>query len=201
VNWRPQFTLPRNGVPGLEETNYYLDIHGVRMISLNSNEQIGAQAEWLAGVLKNNPNRWTVATFHHPVLSTARNRDNKEIRAAWQPVFDRYGMDLVLNGHDHTYARSGLEKAEKTENPKAGTIYVVSVAGPKMYDLQPREWMLRKAENTQLFQVVKIDGDRLSFEARTADGVLYDRFELRKQMDGPNVLVNQTPNTPELRGK
>ena len=64
--------------------------------------------------------------------------DNPEIREALQPIFEYYGVDLVLQGHDHTYARSGLMTHENVgtgvtaRSPKAGTVYVVSVSGPKM---------------------------------------------------------------------
>jgi hypothetical protein len=69
-HWRPQFTLPANGIPTLPETDYYLDIQGVRVVSLDSNGQLAEQAAWLDQLLANNPQRWTVLTFHHPVLST-----------------------------------------------------------------------------------------------------------------------------------
>src|SRR5262245_23303651 len=77
-HWRTQFTLPENGPPGLEESCYYFDIQGVRVVALNSNERHTEQAEWLRKVLAkaNNSNRWTVVTFHHPIYSSM-GRDNK----------------------------------------------------------------------------------------------------------------------------
>jgi 3',5'-cyclic AMP phosphodiesterase CpdA len=196
-HWRTQYTLPSNGVSGLEESCYYLDIQGVRMISLNSNEKREEQAQWLDKLLAENPNRWTVATFHHPIHSAARSRDNKELREAWQPIFDKYAVDLVLTGHDHTYARSNLNTGVNTQSKKAGTVYVVSVSGPKMYSLTRDSWMMRAAEDTQLFQIIRIAGDRLTYESRTARGVLYDSFELRKRKNAPNELINRIPSVPE----
>ncbi|MEM9704141.1 MAG: metallophosphoesterase family protein, partial [Planctomycetota bacterium] len=109
-HWRPTFAFPENGpdLPGLEETVWYLDYQGVRFISLNSNEQQAEQVPWLRETLRTNPQRWTVVTFHHPLYNSKAGRDNPELRAAWQPVFDEFGVDLVLQGHDHTYARSKL---------------------------------------------------------------------------------------------
>lgn len=199
THWRPQFTLPENGVKGLEETNYYLDIHGVRMVALNSNRMQKEQTEWLDNLLSDNPNRWTVLTFHHPVYSAARSRDNKELRELWQPILDKHRVDIVLTGHDHTYARSNLRTGLSTREGTAGTVYVVSVSGPKMYNLDREPWMQRAAENTQLCQIIRIDGDTLHYEARTARGVLYDAFDLKKQQGKPNQLVNKVPQTPELR--
>jgi len=198
-HWRPMFTLPRNGVAGVEESNYYLDIQGVRMIALNSNERQKEQIEWLDKLLANNPNKWTILTFHHPIFSAAKSRDNKELRESWQPVFDKHAVDLVLTGHDHTYARSNLQTGVSARSDVSGTVYVVSVSGPKMYGLDREPWMQRAAEDTQLFQVIRVDGEKLHYEARTARGLLYDAFELQKQKNKPNKLTNKTPATAETR--
>jgi hypothetical protein len=66
-----------------------------------------------------------------------------------------------------------------------------------MYQVDREPWMQRAAENTQLFQVIRIDGDRLTFESRTPTGLLYDAFELRKRANGPNELINVDTSTPE----
>jgi hypothetical protein len=49
--WRPHFTLPENGPPGLEETVYFIDYQGVRFVMLNGNEKIEEQAVWLDRLL------------------------------------------------------------------------------------------------------------------------------------------------------
>ena len=196
-HWRTQFALPENGPDDLKETCYYLDIQGVRIVALNSNERLAEQAEWLDGVLADNPNRWTVVTHHHPVFSAAKDRDNPELRALLQPIYDKHGVDLVLTGHDHTYARSNLRTGANVQAGEAGTVYVVSVSGPKMYNLDREDWMQRVAEDTQLVQKIRIDGDRLRYESYTARGVLYDAFELVKREGGPNQMIEAAPSTEE----
>ncbi|MDX1935342.1 MAG: metallophosphoesterase family protein [Capsulimonadales bacterium] len=197
-HWRPQFTLPENGPAGLEETCYYVDYQGVRFISLNSNEKQPDQVPWLEKVLSNNPNRWTVLTFHHPMYSSAKGRDNKELREMWMPIFDKYRVDLVLTGHDHTYARSrNMRAGVNARNGESGTVYVVSVSGPKMYNLEREPWMSRAAEDTQLYQVIRVDGNKVIYEARTVTGELYDAFTLEKQRNGVNKFKEQAPKTQE----
>lgn len=193
--WRKQFTLPSNGLAGLEETNYWFDIQGVRIVSLNSNERQREQGEWLDKLLTTNPNKWTILTFHHPILSTATGRDNKELRAMWQPIFDKHRVDMVLTGHDHTYGRSNV--ASGASGKVGGTVYVVSVSGPKMYSLERSPWMQRAAEDTQLFQVIRVDGNQLHYEARTARGALYDSFRLTKAKGKPNKMENLSVPLPE----
>jgi 3',5'-cyclic AMP phosphodiesterase CpdA len=201
ANWKPQFTLPRNGVPGLEETNYYVDIHGLRMISLNSNEKQTEQAEWLDQLLASNTQHWVICTFHHPIFSTARGRDNKSLRELWQPVFDKHAVDMVLTGHDHTYGRTNVMTGAAARSTMGGTVYVVSVSGPKMYRHDKAPVHARVAEDTQLYQVIRINADRLSYEARTARGDLYDAFDLVKIKGRPNRLIPKPPVAPPAKQK
>jgi hypothetical protein len=212
--WRPQFTLPDNGPDGLKETVYYVDYQGARIISLNSNERPRDQAKWLEGVLANNPNKWTIVTFHHPLYSAAGGRDQAELRNFWKPLLDEYGVDIALQGHDHTYARGHTLPSDRNlvrgQNIRdySGTVYVVSVSGGKMYQARPDGWEQfpeverdRLAENTQLFQVIDVAGDTLSYASYTATGELYDAFDLIKSAaGGPNRFVERRDEAiPERR--
>lgn len=191
-HWRPQFALPQNGPTGLEETSYFLDYQGVRIVSLNSNEDLLSQVSWLDKVLSENPCRWTVLTFHHPVFSPAVSRDNPLLRTLWKPVIDKHRVDLVLTGHDHTYARSGATTSNVPGGARVkssqGTVYVVSVSGPKMYQVNKQDWMAKSAEGVQLYQVISIEGNALRYKAYTATGDLYDSFELHKGKDGNRLI-------------
>ncbi len=204
-HWRPTFAFPANGPSGLDETVYYIDYQNARIISLNSMEQLDKQESWLTDVLSHNEKLWTLITFHFPIYSSARDRDNPELRNLWQPVFDRFKVDLVLQGHDHTYARSSLMAQQNTtigvtaQSPKAGTVYVVSVSGPKMYTLQALPHMKRVAANTQLYQIITVDGDELHYQAHTATGKAYDGFTLRKRKGQTNELIERIPSTLERR--
>ena len=200
-HWRPMFTLPRNGPPGLEETCYFLDYQGVRIVSLNTEEKQAEQAAWLDRTLASNPHKWSIVTFHRPMYSSARGRDNAELRKMWLPILDKHRVDLVLQGHDHTYARSrNLRAGVNVRDGQSGTVYVVSVSGPKMYNLDREPWMARAAEDTQLYQVISIDNNVLRYQARTVTGETYDAFDLEKQFSRINRLVERTPpNRPERR--
>ncbi|MEM9316391.1 MAG: fibronectin type III domain-containing protein, partial [Pseudomonadota bacterium] len=207
--WRPQFSFPVQDVPdGLEETVYYIDYQGTRFISLDSNRDTEAQLPWLRGALENNPNRWTVLTFHHPIFSPAEDRDNAALRALWKPVFDEFRVDLVLTGHDHTYARTGIPPEsvdvenvpagyQQAYDPEIGTVYVVSVSGPKMYPITKGAYARRVAEDTQLYQVIDVSDGALEYRAYTAVGELYDAFTLEKLDGQPNRLRELLP--PERR--
>lgn len=181
--WRPQFTFPENGVAGLEETSYYVDYQGVRFVMLNSNEKLAEQAAWLDTLLSKNPNTWTIVSFHHPLYSTGRARDNRDTRNAFLPIFDKHHVDLVLQGHDHTYGRSHkLYQGRIVSVSEKGTVYIVSSCGPKFYPLNPlyRDLMAKMGEGLQLFQVITIDGSKLQCKTYTALGSIFDSFVLEK---------------------
>lgn len=195
--WRPQFTLPDNGPEGLKETCYFSDVQGVRFISLDSyrveetGEGLRKQKIWLDSVLSHNPNKWTCVVFHHPVYSTKTSRDNKRTRETFKPLFDRYKVDLVLQGHDHTYARGMKNIPMRKKGAVSGTMYVVSVSGPKMTDhgVEKVPWMDRLEVYRQLYQVITVDGERLSYRSYTVAGRLQDAFDLVKQDGDVNKLV------------
>ena len=212
LQWGPQFELPRyRELPGaLDETVYYIDFQGVRVVALNSNSEIDAQTGWLDKVLNDNPNRWTVLTFHHPIFSSGDGRDNSRNREAWKPVIEKHDVDLVLQGHDHTYARGHvpIRMMDTNESPRTGPIYVNSVSGPKMYEFMEGGWDVyrpegvlldRKAENTQFFQVIRVEGMSLVYKAYMANGELYDAFELRKNEDSSKTLLDWAPDLGEER--
>ena len=196
--WRPQFTLPPNGPEGLEETCYFTDVQGVRLISLDSymaeesDEYLEKQKIWLDSILQNNPNRWTAVVFHHPIFSPKSTRDNKRMRETFKPIFDKYKVDLVLQGHDHTYAR-GMEKIPMEGKDTSGTMYVVSVSGPKMTDngVEKKFWMEKSGIYTQLYQTITVDDHQLEFRSYTVTGELYDAFDLQKREGQTNRLVER----------
>jgi Purple acid Phosphatase, N-terminal domain/Calcineurin-like phosphoesterase len=145
IMFKEHFTNPRNGPTGQEEVAYYSDYQGVRIISLNSNTAADPlalilQRSFLDQALASNPGKWSIVTFHHPIYSASEGRTNPSIRAAFGPVLEQHNVDLVLQGHDHSYARGHVTSNETSEpGVTTGPVYVVSVSGPKYYELEPPE--------------------------------------------------------------
>ncbi|UZD23904.1 purple acid phosphatase family protein [Algoriphagus halophytocola] len=202
-HWNAQFNLPTNGPKGLEETTYEVNFPELKIISLDG-EQIDespsyrkAQIDWLRTVLTQNPRKWTVVTFHYPVYATHPNRYHDKMIDYIRPVLQEFNVDLAIQGHDHAYARGQAMDDGNSLDTEKGTVYVVSVAGPKMYELKAEEWMVRKAYGTQTYQWVQVKDEVLSFKTYTALGELYDSFEIHKNSKGENSIVNHLPNIPE----
>ncbi len=200
-HWKPTFTLPANGPEEFKETVYFFDYHNTRFISLDSQKFLSSksgratQIEWLKEVLANNKMKWTILTMHHPVYSSAAGRDNEEMKKFLAPLFEEYKVDLVLQGHDHAYGRGGNLPIGKKKIVMEGPVYVVSVSGPKMYVNAMEDWMQRAASNTQLYQLIRVDGNRLKFEAYMVTGELYDAFELMKKPNGKTIFKEKAPES------
>jgi hypothetical protein len=67
-----------------------------------------------------------------------------------------------------------------------------------MYDIGLQNWMDRAASNTQLYQAITVDQNKLSFKAFTVNGDLYDAFDLNKDKNGVNTLV-ELSNTLKMK--
>lgn len=206
-HWRAQFNLPANGPAGvkeLEETAYEVNYTDVKLISLDteqideSSEMLEIQKAWLREILTNNPKKWTFVFIHYPVYATKAERTNVKLLDDFRPIFEEFGVDMILQGHDHAYARGQAKTrpGEETLDYDKGPVYVVSVAGPKMYEVKEEEWMVRKAYGTQLFQTIRIKDNTLVYESYMGNGQLYDSFVLTKKKNG-NKIVNKIPAVPE----
>ena len=115
------FSLPRNGeaggVPSGTEAYYSFDYGNIHFIVLDSYETDrspdGAMMTWLEADLAANDKEWIIAFWHHsPYSKGSRDSDTEEqsieLRQNAVPLLERYGVDLVLSAHSHSYERSYL---------------------------------------------------------------------------------------------
>lgn len=188
------FALPLNGPEpdDFKETAYYMDYQSARIVVVNTNNyEHPEQLKWLISILETNTKPWLIVTHHHPVYSTGRDRDNKELREILTPIYEKYGVDLVLQGHDHYYGRTGKVVQNKTVNNNApGPIYTVSVSGPKMYEHNKTFSHLMRKElgETQLYQVINVAPESLHYESWSLDGRKVDAFTLEQKDQGTELV-------------
>lgn len=186
--YRAFFELPGNGPCGIESDLVYAFEAGDACFAVLDStlavwdvDAARRQAEWLDQVLSRTHARWKIAIFHHPVYPSHPWRDMPALRQFWVPVFDRHGVDLVLQGHDHAYSRTyPLRAHRRAVAPDRGTIYAIAVSGDKFVEHASREITACGMSGVSTYQVIEIDprSDRLSYEARTADGRVVDAFQL-----------------------
>src|SRR5262245_11931479 len=178
------FNLPTNGPPTLDpERAYTFEYSNALFVILDSNSKPESQTDWLEQQLANAKAKWKFVTYHHPAYSSAPKRDNKALREAWGPLFDKYHVDLALQGHDHAYLRTyPMKDNKRVATPNEGTVYIVSVSGTKGYKQDPRDYTEFGMTNVATYQVldIQISGDRLVYRAYDIDGRLRDELVIEK---------------------
>ncbi len=115
------FSLPRNGEAGGvasgTEAYYSFDYGNMHFICLDSKKTDrsadGAMMTWLEADLAANDREWVIAFWHHPPYSKGSADSDEQwgsilLRQNAVPILERYGVDLVLTGHSHSYERSYL---------------------------------------------------------------------------------------------
>ncbi len=84
---------------------------GVRFFSLDSNYMDKTQLDWFEKELKSSGSEWKIVFFHHPIYSSGlRHGSNLELRSVLEPLMVKYGVDVVLSGHEHFYERVKPQK-------------------------------------------------------------------------------------------
>lgn len=140
----------------------------VAFYSLNSNYMDKKQVKWLEDELAADTSEWKVCFFHHPPYSSAKKHgSDDQLREVVEPIFLKYGVGVVLTGHDHVYERI---------KPQKGIYYFVSGAGGKLRtgDLSETSPLTEKSYDRDLhFMLFEVDGDQMYFQAisRTGDTI------------------------------
>lgn len=180
--WRPHFKLPENGLESLPETNYYFHYQGLLFVVLNGSEQLDEQAVWLDEVLSREKSVWVVLSLHQPLYATGDGRDGERQRTAFLLTIDKHEVDLVLQGHDHTFGRTyPLREGAPVKKRQKGTVYIVSVSGSKQYKLNPKHNGLFEitGADTQFYHIIDVESRKLILSSYSVDGVLVDELVIK----------------------
>lgn len=218
--WRPQFRLSSvESLPATLRETVYKVSYGPDLdifVLDTTSEDLVAQATWLDQSLAQSKAKWRIVTMHHPIFSSGEGRDNLSRRTLLLPVFAKHKVDLILQGHDHTYARGTIaetdpqrpERAAVGEPEDVAMMFVNSVSGPKQYRFKSSRWdeyapsgvrLDRFGEGTQFFQTIEINGGALQYRAYAATGELYDSFDMSKDSAGKKQVTKGPVATMEQR--
>lgn len=178
------FTLPTNGPEGFPAERAFSFTYGnVFFIVLDSNRPAGEQAAWLDEELGKSSARWKIAVYHHPAYSSAPHRDNDGVLQEWCPLFDKHGVDVALQGHDHAYLRTyPMKGGKRAPEGEKGTYYTVTVSGTKYYEQENHDYAEVAFPEVSTYQVIEIgmNPDRLTYKAFDFDHELRDEFTITK---------------------
>jgi hypothetical protein len=144
--------------------------------SLNSNYMDKKQLEWLEGELAKDTSDWKIAFFHHPPYSSGgKHGSDKQLREVVEPIFVKYGVNVVLAGHEHFYERI---------KPQKGIYYFISGAGGKLRegDVNERSPLTDKFFDTDMsFMIAEIVKNEMHFQVISRTGETVDSGVLTNQ--------------------
>jgi len=128
------------------------------------------QAGWLEGALRESTAKWKIAVFHHPIYSSGQTHGSDlGLRRSIEPLLVRYGVNVVLSGHDHIYERV---------KPQQGVQYFVTGAGGQVRhnDINMRSpFRAMSFDHDNHYLQMEIEDQQISFQAITRSGSVIDR--------------------------
>ena len=139
-NYSYHFNYPNNQEGELERyttgrkaagTDYYYTYGNVLFIVLDTNNYNCATHENVVrkAIAENPDAKWRVVTFHQDIYGAAQNHsasDGIVLRTQLTPIFDKYDIDVVLQGHDHTYSRTYQLTGDGKNHKEFGNGYTVN---------------------------------------------------------------------------
>jgi predicted phosphodiesterase len=161
------------------ERYYSFAKKNVRFFVIDSDSLDPKQMAWLDDALKRSTDEWKICYFHHPLYSDGGTHGSAvELRVVLEPIFVRYGVNVVFSGHEHFYERI---------TPQKGIHYFISGAAGQLRrgDVERSEYKAAAFDQDQSFMLVEVAGADLFFQAISRAGQIVDSGTIRR--GGPSL--------------
>ncbi len=136
--------------------------------ALNSNYMDKKQIKWFEDQLSRDEAPWKICFFHHPPYSSGRKHgSDTQVREVVEPIFLKYGVDVVFTGHEHFYERI---------KPQKGIHYFISGAGGKLRpgDVKASNITAKSFDKDLHFMLIEIVDDQMHFQVISRAGATID---------------------------
>jgi hypothetical protein len=150
------------------ERYYTYAVKNVRFFVLDTDALDPKQQAWLEDALSKSTDEWKFVYFHHPIYSDGRTHGSDiDLRVILEPLFVKYGVNVVFSGHDHIYERI---------TPQKGITYFVAGSGGELRKGNLRRTAMTAAgyDEDCVFLLVEVVKDDFYFEAVTRTGAVVD---------------------------
>lgn len=140
----------------------------IRFFALDSNYMDRDQLAWLEKELQKSQSDWKIVFFHHPIYSSGkRHGADVELRESLEPLFVKYGVSLVLAGHEHFYERL---------KPQKGIYYFISGGAAKLRrsNIGRTDLTAKGFDEDNHFMLVEINKDQMYFQTISRAGTTVD---------------------------
>lgn len=151
---------------------YSFEKGDVAFFALDSNYMDPEQLQWLQTALEQSKKKWKIAFFHHPLYNAGKHHGpDVDLRSQLVPLFTKYGVDVVLSGHEHVYERI---------RPENGIYYFVLGNSGKLmrHDFPSSDNLARSLDTERSFMLMEVDPDSLHFAVVSQSGQVVDAGEL-----------------------
>jgi len=205
-------SLPYQALRASDHERYYsFDYGNVHVVALDTNAPLNVtdsaatddMFDWLRADLGATQQPWIIAVTHHAPYSTGSHGSDARVRSKLVPIFEQYGVDLVLSGHDHIYQRSKpLRGGVVTPIAQGGIPYIVTGAGDAaLYACGTAEWVVVSycAKPYGIYNRIRVAGDQLVIEAIDNTGVLRDSYTMGEATPPPGIPVPGTIQAEDYR--
>lgn len=210
LNWkvrRPEaymklFNLPQNGYAQYPNRFYSFTVGDVHFVVLDTvfSEMKDLEPnleqdeiQWFRKDMEQNRQKWNIVVMHKDPLRyafnpatgrTGRDEGIEQEGKVWMPLFDVYGIDLVLSAHLHTYRNRGHIR-DFRHNPDGPLYILTGVAGdvryPGLWKQHPLDEYVAPQPETDNYLVMTKTDDELQLQAFLPDGTLLDTATMEKK--------------------
>ena len=167
---------------------YTLNYGPVQFFLLDSNRELPyllTQRDWLKAQLEQSRARWKIVVLHHPLFSIRSRSRNLIQRWVFNDLLETYDVDLVLQAHEHAYARMTAHEGGQAVTP----VYTVSHCSPKNYDIYENDRYDKSIASSRFYQTVRISGDTLTLAAyEVYHHSLCDSLQIIKEKDITKII-------------
>ncbi|MDR1328455.1 MAG: metallophosphoesterase [Oscillospiraceae bacterium] len=188
------FELPENGPDGFTEEFYSFDYGPAHIAVLNSwvfsgeqkltDEDLDAIDKWVARDLADSDAKWKIVLTHLPIYAVHKDGTADKAREHWAPIFEKYGVTLLLVGHQHVYSRLA-PLTDGVPDYIDGVTQIMGNSGQKFYSSADETLAERTIYNVAAYQLARVDGDTLTVQTFDIDGNELEFAELRPRESKP----------------
>lgn len=167
------------------ENALYTFVQGdARFYFLDSNRDFWnyfQQRKWLKEQLSKSLQKWNVVVLHHPLFSVRGKFRNLMQRIFFNDVLEEYSVDVVLQGHEHVYARFSVEEEDgQMKSP----LRIVSYASQKIYNMSFVGDVSKWGTGERFYQKLTFSEDTLNLKTYAMGKELYDEVSIVKNKKG-----------------
>ncbi len=159
----------------------------IDFFALDSNYMDRKQLDWFERALKESKAAWKMAFFHHPLYSSGEAHGSEaDLRTLLEPLFVKYGMDVVFAGHEHFYERV---------KPQKGIHYFTCGGSAKLRkgDIRKGSELTEKGDDVEnTFMVVEVANDVFNFQTVSRGGATVDSGSFQRRASAPTLQAPVT---------